>query len=172
MLAIFAKPNVSFRALTTTLMSSTLLAVATIGLSSALPASTAFAQEEGRQFNAKSGEKVNEALTAANAGNNQLAVNILNETLSWPDLNPYERSTMYQMLGQYSNELDRLGDSLRAFENAISAGGLLPNEVENIKVVIAQLMIANGQYAEGAQRLENYINSGGQRKDNLSLIHI
>lgn len=164
MIAIFAKQNVNFRALTTSLLGSTLLAVAAIGLSTALPTSTAHAQEEGRQFTAKTGEKVNEALTAANAGNNQQAVNILNGALSEPELNPYERSTMYQMLGQYSNELNRPGDAQRAFENAINAGGLLPNEVDNIKVVIAQLMIANGQYAEGAQRLENYINSGGQRK--------
>ena len=125
----------------------------------ALPSGSAAAQapEEGRQFGAKTGEKVNEALTMANAGNNQGAVNILNAALGEPSLNAYEKSTMYQMLGQYSYELDRPADAQRAFENAINAGGLLPNEVDNIKVVIAQLMIGNGQYAEGAQ---------------LSLIHI
>jgi predicted Zn-dependent protease len=100
----------------------------------------------------------------AGAGDNNGAVNALKNALNLPDLNPYERSTMYQMLGQYSYELDRAVEAQQYFENAISAGGLLPNEIGNIKVVIAQLMIGNGQYREGAQRLENYLNSGGQQK--------
>jgi len=33
-----------------------------------------------------------------------------------------------------------------------------------LRVNIAQLLIANGQYADGAQRLENYLNRGGQQK--------
>ncbi len=148
------------------LLGSSLLAVAAIGVSGLTVNSAAFAQEadEGRQFDAKSGEAVNSALTQANAGDNAGAVNTLNSALNLPDLNAYERSTMYQMLGQYSYELDRPADAQRYFESAISAGGLLPNEVGNIRVVIAQLMIGNGQYREGATRLENYLNSGGQEK--------
>ena len=149
------------------LLGSSLLAVAAIGVSTVALNSAAYAQEtpdEGRQFDAKSGEAVNNALTQANAGDNLGAVNTLNAALSLPDLNPYERSTMYQMLGQYSYELDRPTDAQRYFESAISSGGLLPNEVDNIKVVIAQLMIGNGQYREGATRLENFLNSGGQEK--------
>jgi len=120
--------------------------------------------DEGRQFDAKSGEAVNNAQTLAGAGDNSGAVNALVAALNLPDLNPYEKSTMYQMLGQYSYELDRPVDAQRYFESAISAGGLLPKEVGNIRVVIAQLMIGNGQYREGATRLENYLNSGGQQK--------
>lgn len=147
------------------LLGASLLAVAAIGVSSFGVSSAAFAQaDEGRQFDAKSGEAVNNAQTLATAGDNQGAVNALNQALNLPDLNPYERSTMYQMLGQYNYELDRAVEAQQAFENAINAGGLLPKEVDNIKVVIAQLMIGNGQYREGAQRLENYLNSGGQQK--------
>ncbi len=164
MFSTIAKKSLNLRSFTTSLLGSTLLAVAGLGVSSTLPTSTAFAQEEGRQFGAKTGEKVNEALSAANSGNNAAAVSILQSALSTPELNPYERSTMYQMLGQYSYELDRAVEAQQAFENAINAGGLLPNEIDNIKIVIAQLMIGNGQYREGAQRLENYLNSGGQEK--------
>lgn len=150
------------------LMGASLLAVAAVGLSSAGVSGVAFAQdappEEGRQFSAKAGEKVNEALTLANSDQNQAALSILQGIISDPSLNAYEKSTIYQMMGQYSYELDRPADAQRNFENAISAGGLLPKEVDNIKVVIAQLMIGNGQYREGAQRLENYLNSGGQQK--------
>lgn len=150
------------------LLGCSVLAVAALGVSATLPTAAVFAQdeapEEGRQFDAKSGEAVNNALTQANAGDNQGAVNTLNAALTLPDLNPYELSTMYQMLGQYSYELDRPTQAQQAFENAINAGGLLPNEVDNIRVIIAQLMIGNGQYVEGATRLESYLNSGGQQK--------
>ena len=146
------------------LLGSSLLAVAAIGVSGFAVNSATYAQDEGRQFDAKSGEAVNSALTQANAGDSQGAVNTLNSALNLPDLNAYERSTMYQMLGQYSYELDRPADAQRYFESAINSGGLLPNEVDSIKVVIAQLMIGNGQYREGATRLENFLNSGGQEK--------
>ena len=149
------------------LLSASLLAVAAIGLSGVTVTGAAVAQdapEEGRQFDAKTGEAVNAALTQANAGDNAGAVNTLTNALNLPDLNAYERSTMYQMLGQYSYELDRSADAQRYFESAINAGGLLPKEADNIRVVIAQLMIGNGQYTEGATRLENYLNSGGEQK--------
>lgn len=148
------------------MLGASLLAVAAIGVSGVTLGSAAFAQEaeEGRQFDAKSGEAVSNAQALANSGDNAGAVNALQSALNLPDLNPYEKSTMFQMLGQYSYELDRAADAQRYFENAINAGGLLPNEVDSIKVVVAQLMIGNGQYREGAQRLENYLNSGGQEK--------
>ena len=154
----------SLRKRVASLLGASCLAVAAIGVSGAFVTNAAFAQEEGRQFSAKAGEKVNEALGLANGGNNQAAVNILQGVIGEPDLNAYERSTIYQMLGQYSYELDRAVDAQQNFENAINAGGLLPNEIDNIKIVIAQLMIGNGQYREGAQRLENYLNSGGQQR--------
>lgn len=159
--------NIRFRA--ASLLGASLLAVASVGLSGVTIGGAAFAQDdapppEGRQFDAKSGEAVNNAQTMATAGDNLGAVNALKAALNLPDLNPYEKSTMYQMLGQYSYELDRALEAQQYFESAISAGGLLPKEVDNIRVVIAQLMIGNGQYREGAQRLENYLNSGGQQK--------
>jgi len=154
----------SVRTRAASLLGASLLAVATIAVSTVSLSSAAYAQEQGRQFSAKTGEKVNEALTLANSGQNQAALSTLQAAISLPDLNAYERSTIYQMIGQYSYELDRAVEAQQNFENAINAGGLLPNEIANIKVVIAQLMIGNGQYQEGAQRLENYLNSGGQQK--------
>ena len=155
----------SIRTRAASLLGASLLAVAAIGLSGTTLTSAAYAQEEGRQFSTEAGEKVNEALTLSNSGQTQAAINILQNTIARPDLNAYERSTIYQMMGQWSYELDRAVEAQQNFENAINAGGLLPAEIENITVVIAQLMIQNGQYREGATRLENFINSGGQQKD-------
>jgi len=126
----------------------------------------AVAQEatEGRQFSAKAGEAVNEALTLINSDQHSAAVSQLSNVLSFPDLNAYERSTIYQMQGASYYELNQYGPAISAFENAINAGGLLPNEADSLRVNIAQLLIGNGQYSQGAQMLENYLNRGGQEK--------
>jgi len=148
-----------------------LFAIAAAGLIAPATIDVAFAQDEaeaaaeGRQFSAAAGEKVNEALQFLNEDNPQGALNTLNTLLSsGSPLNPYEKSTIYQMVGQANNDIGNTAQALSAFQNAINAGGLLPNEVDNIKVVIAQLMIVNGQYREGAQALEDYLRGGGQEK--------
>ena len=149
-----------------TLIAATALALVAVSASPSFMASdgTAFAQEEGRQFSAKAGEAVNEALQMINSNQHSAALSQLSNVLTQPDLNAYERSTVYQMQGSSYYELDQYGPAISAFQNAINAGGLLPNEADSLRVNIAQLMIANGQYAQGAQALENYLNRGGQQK--------
>jgi tetratricopeptide (TPR) repeat protein len=147
-----------------------LFAISAMSLVAPATIDVAYAQDEeapaeGRQFSADAGEKVNEALTFLNADNPQGAVNTLNALLSsGKPLNPYEKSTIYQMMGQAYNEVGNTAQSLTSFQNAINAGGLLPNEVDGIKVVVAQLLIVNGQYREGALALEAYLREGGQEK--------
>ncbi|MGJ8559054.1 MAG: tetratricopeptide repeat protein [Litorimonas sp.] len=155
---------------TAKLVGASLLAFAAIGLVTPVSMNVAFAQDadapiEGRQFSADAGEKVNEALQFLNDDNPQGALNSLNGLLaSGKPLNPYEKSTIYQMVGQAYNDTDNTAGALKAFQNAIDAGGLLPKEVDGIKVVIAQLMIVNGQYRAGAEALEKYLREGGQEK--------
>ena len=151
------------------LISATAIALISVGaMTMVLPGSTAYAQDEqpteGRQFSAKAGEAVNEALQLINGNQHSAALTQLSTVLTIPNLNAYERSTVYQMQGASYYELNQYGQAISAFQNAINAGGLLPNEADSLRVNIAQLMIANGQYAQGAQALENYINSGGQQK--------
>lgn len=155
---------------TAKLVGASLLAFAAIGLVTPASMNVAFAQDEdaaveGRQFSADAGEKVNEALQFLNEDNPQGALNTLNTLMaSGKPLNPYEKSTIYQMIGQAYNDTDNTAGALGAFQSAIDAGGMLPNEVGNIKVVIAQLMIVNGQYRAGAEALEKYLREGGQEK--------
>ncbi|HFE38748.1 MAG TPA: hypothetical protein ENK06_10095 [Gammaproteobacteria bacterium] len=129
----------------------------------------AYAQEEkkpdeGRQFGAKAGAIVNEALQFINEDQHSAALAQLNKALALKDLNAYERSTMYQMQGQAYYELDQYQPAIQAFENAISAGGLLPKEAAQLRVSIAQLLIANGQHVRGAEMLEKWAREGGQLK--------
>ena len=143
-------------------------AVLSIGTLSAITPSLAYAQDsapvEGRQFGAKAGEKVLEAQNMMTTNQFSAALSKLNESLQITDLNAYERSTIYQMQGACYYELNQYGQAISAFENAINAGGLLPNEQDNLRVNIAQLLIGDGKYAQGAQMLENWINRGGQAK--------
>lgn len=146
----------NFRKSITTCLAATLLAGAGM--------TPAFGQDDTRQFSVKSGKVVNNAMELANKQETEKALNILEKTVKDDALNPYERSTIYQMIGQYSYELDRSVEAQQAFDSAILAGGLLPKEIDNIKLVVAQLMIGNGQFREGAERLEEYLHSSGEHK--------
>ena len=151
--------NRFYRKQTASGLSRIFMACAAIGAVTTLPMSSAYAQDEGRQFSSQTGEIVNQAVTLANNGNNASAAELLQQLIKTPDLNPYERSTIYQMMGQFAYELDRLKAAQSAFENAVQAGGLLPKEAENTHLAIAQLMIGNGQYRGGAERLETLLNT-------------
>lgn len=147
------------------LLAGTALALSVVGtVSVAFAPSTAYAQAEGRQFSSAAGEIVNAALQFINSNQHSAALGKLNEALALPTLNAYERGTIYQMQGASYYELNQYGPAISAFENSVNSGGLLPNEADSLRVNIAQLLIANGQYADGAQRLENYLNRGGQQK--------
>ncbi len=147
-----------------TLMGASLLAFAAVDFTP-LVDNTAHAQaQEGRQFGAKAGEVVNEALQFINSGQHAAALGKLNQAIALPELNAYERSTIYQMMGASYYEQNQYGQAISSFENSINAGGLMPNEADSLRVNIAQLLIANGSYAQGAQMLENHLNRGGQEK--------
>lgn len=152
------------------LVGTSLFAFAAMGLIAPATIDVAFAQDEnaaaeGRQFSAAAGGKVNEALQFINDNNPQSAINTLNALLTaGKPLNPYEKSTIYQMIGQAYNDIENMPQALSSFQSAIDAGGMLPKEVDGIKVVIAQLMIVNGQYRAGAEALERYLREGGQEK--------
>jgi len=152
-----------FSTLKSALMSASLV-IGGSAIVTAMTAAPAAAQDEGRQFGAKAGAIVNEALQFINSNQHSAAIGKLNEAIAIPELNAYERSTVYQMMGASYYETNNYGQAISSFENAINAGGLLPNESSALRVNIAQLLIANGSYAQGAQMLENYLNRGGQQK--------
>jgi len=142
-------------------------AVSLLGLSAALITSTEFVPSaeaqavEGRQFGSASGQIVNDAQTLGQASQYSAAISKLNEAIALPELNAYERSTIYSMMGTFFYQLDDLGSAISNFQNAINGGGLLPNESSSFENQIAQLLIADGRYVEGAQRLEAWIRNTG-----------
>lgn len=119
-----------------------------------MSASLSFAEERTRSFSPATGDVVNMKMTLAEGADFAGALEKLQALIKTPDLAPYERGVIYQMMGQYHYELDQLEAAIDAFENALKSGGLLSEERNNIDIVIAQLMIGNGQYRRGAERLE------------------
>ena len=152
------------------LCSATLYSIAAISLFILADIQPAYAQDEdtapikGRQFSARAGQKVTKALEFLNAEQYPEALTALNESLRIKNLNPYEFSTIYQMQGSVFYELARYKDAIRAFQNSINSGGLLPNEADGLKINIAQLLVQDEQYVKGALAIEDYLDNGGQQK--------
>lgn len=134
-----------------------------------ISAPAAYAQDEkpteGRQFGSKAGQLVNDALQLQNTNQWGPSIAKLNEALALAELNPYEKSTIHQMIGVGYYEQDNYSRAIASWENSISSGGLMPKESAALRVNIAQLLIANEQFAQGAQMLEDWNRQGGQLKD-------
>ena len=158
------------------LLTSAAVALATFGTTTFMIASDAHAQRaprgedtqdtapaEGRQFSAANGQIVADAQEQIKNGNYNAAISALQGVLN-NETNAYERSIVHQMLGSAYYEQNQFGPAIQNFESAISSGGLTPTESEQLRVNIAQLLICNGEYARGAQMLEDYLARGGQRK--------
>lgn len=142
-----------------------LIALSASVVTTATFVASAQAQEpvEGRQFGSAAGQMVNDAQTLAQSDQFGAAISKLNEAIAIPNLNAYERSTVYTMLGHYYYEQDNVSQAIANNRNAINAGGLMPNENTSLEKNIAQLLIANGQYVEGAQALEAWVRKTGDR---------
>jgi len=89
------------------LMSGSVLALGAISVSGFMSSAYAQAPTEGRQFSAKAGEVVNEALQLINSNQHSAALGKLGEALNISPLNAYERSTIYQMQGASYYELNQ-----------------------------------------------------------------
>jgi len=122
------------------------------------------ASSQSRQFSARAGELVLEAQNLILAEQHEAALGKLSLALTTKDITPYERAIIHQMQGSSYYQLDQFASAIAAFEQAVNTGGLNAQEMADTRLKIARLMIANEQFAEGAQRLETYLNTGGELK--------
>jgi len=95
-----------------------------------------------------------EAQTLISSDQYQNALPILVQALALPEISPYERAVIYQLQGTSYYELNDYDRAIIAFEKALNEKGLSIKESQSLELQIAQLLIANGQYAKGAGRLE------------------
>ena len=128
----------------------------------------ASAQSAGdRFFSAASHPFATEAQSLQRENEHKKAIKKLKKGLKLDGLSAYETSTMYQMMGASYYARGKNDDTIEAFENAIRAGGLTRKDATNLQANIAQLHIAEQNYALGAQQLEAYFREGGPQKPSL-----
>jgi len=123
------------------------------------------AATENRQFSSEAGTMVLDAQNLITANQYQNALPILDRALALSGLSPYERAVISQMQGSVHYELNDYSRAISAFEKALLAGGLSPKETHQLNLQIAQLMIANGQYGQGAERLERLLKQSGETSE-------
>jgi len=137
------------------------LALGTTGLAMSTLTTSAHAQEqsqEGRQFGAKAGGIVNDALTFINSNQHSAAIGKLNEALALPELNAYERSTIYQMMGASYYEY---AQGAQMLENHINRGGQVkPQYVE----MLTQAWVQSDNYSKALPWAERWFNAASPKE--------
>lgn len=126
--------------------------------------STALAQQT---FGAESYPYASEAQSLQAQNEHKKAIKRLKKGLKLDGLSAFEISTMYQMMGASYYARGDHEETIEAFENAINAGGLSQTDKTNLQLNVAQLNIADENYAVGAQQLEAYFRGGGVQKPKL-----
>lgn len=117
---------------------------------------------ERRQFSSKSGELVLKALNYMTEDDYEKAIPILETSISMQIMNNYEKGVVYQLLGNSYYEINDYDKAMHAFEMAIQSGGLEKKEMSTLRVNIAQLLIANDNFEQGALMLEDWHKQGGE----------
>jgi len=129
---------------------------------------TTLAQSTGAQtFSAASVEYARDAQTLQGQNEHKKAIKRLKKGLKLDGLSAYETSTMYQMMGNSYFALKKNDDTIEAFEKAIQGGGLSLKDKTDLQANVAQLNIAEKNYALGAKQLEAYFRGGGLQKPKL-----
>lgn len=94
-----------------------------------------------RVFGNATGALVMEAQELANSGHYSDAIEKLNTAKVFSTITPYEVSTIESMLGHYTYEINDIAAAIRHNQNAVDAGGLLPEEISALKSNIRQLVL-------------------------------
>lgn len=150
---------------------SLLLASAISIISISIVPEATHAQSADRQLSFEHKEDFDKAMTYMDAGNYAKAEKELRSLRKEKRLSPYEVSSIESMLAEAYYKQGDLDDALEHYQKAVSSGGLLPGEALSYENTIAQLLIAEGKYADGAQRLENWVRATGQStRKNVELI--
>jgi tetratricopeptide (TPR) repeat protein len=112
-------------------------------------------QETGGTIGAYTARILTDAIKALNMNDYKGAQAKL-ATLKLDKLSPYELSRVEEIMAQISNgEGDNVA-TREHLEKAVAAGGLNPQEVQQVKYQIASLYIVDGKYKEGAAALEDW----------------
>ncbi len=107
----------------------------------------------------RTNEKLNEAVEHLNADRFAEAREILGE-LDFDLLSPYETARVQHLLAAVSQGEGRYGEAREHLRAAIKSGGFNDQEISAAKFQIAQLLLAEERWEEGANALKDWFASG------------
>ena len=113
------------------------------------------APENGGTISAFTAKILNGAIQALNMNDYMTAKETLAK-LKLNKLSPYELSRVEQIMAQISNGEGDTAGTREHLQKAIDAGGLNQQEAQQIRYQIASLYIVEGDYKQGAAKLEEW----------------
>ncbi len=126
-------------------------------------------ESRNRTFSAKIGQLVAEAQEAQTAGDLTTAMNKYNAGLATRGASPYEIGIILILRGNLYYELDQAPRSIEDWERALREGDLTRDERMTLNYNIGQIQLSLGNYRVAIQRIEQWINDGGDATDKVHL---
>jgi Tfp pilus assembly protein PilF len=120
---------------------------------------SAFAADQPKraapQIDPITGKRLNEAIEFINASKYAEAKATL-EKLNMDHLSPYERSRVEEMYASIANSQSDYDGTRKHLEAAIATGGMNDEEISNARFQIAELYLAQDQWAQGIDALKQW----------------
>jgi len=135
-----------------------LLAVGLTFVATVAPAAEEQAADSARpppEIGAEVGKKINDAIELLNNNNPSGARQAIGQ-LKLDALSPYERSRVEQILASIDNSAENYAGAASHLQQALAAGGLTGEEALQVRFQIAQLLLAQAKWKEGAAALEEW----------------
>jgi len=124
--------------------------------------------EENRTLSTDVGETVLQVVELVDQEEWGQVLQLLNGLLNDEDLTPYERSVILQQRGRAYFATDDIGAAIRDWLGAINTGALVQDEVNNLRVNIGQLYMAEDNLPEGIRQIELALQNGAEQTTAIS----
>lgn len=109
--------------------------------------SVSYGQSQEYSFSKKNSRLVLKAMKKQQSGEHEKALKQYYKLLKSVDLNPYEMSTIYQLIGHIHYDLDAYKPAMGHFQKAIDINGLPEYQAESLKDIIKKIeVITNENY--------------------------
>jgi tetratricopeptide (TPR) repeat protein len=124
--------------------------------------------EQNRTVSTEVGETILEVTELQEQEQWGQVLQLLNRLINEEELTPYERSIVLQLRGRSNYATDDISAAIRDWLCAIDTGALVPDEVNNLRVNIGQLYMAQDNIPEGIRQIELALANGAEQTTAIS----
>jgi len=103
--------------------------------------SVSYGQSQEYSFSKQNSRLVLKAMKKQQSGEHEKALKQYNKLLKSVNLNPYERSTIYQFIGHIHYDLDAYEPAMGHFQKAIDINSLPEYQAESLKDIIKKIEV-------------------------------